>query len=171
VRDRVAALGLPPEYGAIASASAVTRADVAALIGVRLETLVSQARPRPVVITDIRGHWAQPWITTVVQAGIMDALANYQFDPAAVVRRGDLARTVSRVLSLIAALRPDGSRTWQNARIPVSDVDPTHLSYPAVSMAAASGVMPLDNGAFDLLRPVSGAEAADVVGRLQALAR
>jgi tetratricopeptide (TPR) repeat protein len=171
LRDLSVALKLPPEYGAIPAAKEVSRADLAALVGVRLEALVGQARPRQVVVTDVRGHWAQPWIMAVVQAGIMDTLVNYQFDPSGVVRRGDLARTVSRVLSLIAALKPEAARAWQNARIEVSDVSPTHLSYPAVSMAASSGVMPLDNGAFGLLRPVTGAEASDVVGRLQALAR
>jgi hypothetical protein len=171
LRDRAVALKLPPEYGSIPTSPQVTRADVAALLGVRLETLVGQARPRQVVVTDVRGHWAQPWIMAVVQAGIMDPLATYQFDPSGVVRRDDLARTVSRVLSLIAALRPEVARRWESARLEVSDVAPTHLSYPAVSMAAASGVMPLDNGAFGLLRPVTGAEAAEIVGRLQALAR
>ena len=48
---------------------------------------------------------------------------------------------------------------------------PTHLSYPAVSAAVASGVMPLSNGNFELLRGVSGAEAIDIISRLEALAR
>lgn len=170
-RERAAVLKLPAEYRAIPGNPQATRADVAALIGVRLAPLVAQARPRQVVITDVRGHWAQPWIHSVVQAGIMDTQANYTFDPSGIVRRGDLARTVSRVLSLIAALHPERAARWQSAPIEVSDVAPTHLSYPAVSMAAASGVMPLENAAFDLLRAVTGAEAADVVERLEALAR
>ncbi len=170
-RERAAVLKLPAEYRAIPGNPQVTRADVAALIGVRLAPLVAQARPRQVVITDVRGHWAQPWIQSVVQAGIMDTQANYAFDPSGVVRRGDMARTVSRVLSLIAALHPERAGRWQSARVEVADVAPTHLSYPAVSMAAASGVMPLENATFGLLRPVSGAEAAEIVERLEALAR
>jgi hypothetical protein len=55
--------------------------------------------------------------------------------------------------------------------VTVADVAPTHLSYPAVSMSVASGVMGLDGGSFGLLEPVSGAEAVDVIGRLEALAR
>ncbi len=170
-RDRAAALTLPAEYRAIARAPQATRGDIAALVGVRLESLIAQARPRQVVITDVRRHWAQPWIANVVQAGIMDTQANYAFDPSAVVRRGDMARMVSRVLSLVGALHPERAGRWQNARIEVSDVSPTHLSYPAVSMAAASGVMPLENAAFDVLRPVTGAEAVEIIGRLEALAR
>ena len=53
----------------------------------------------------------------------------------------------------------------------IADVPPSHLSYPAVSIAVASGVMPLSGGNFELLRPVSGAEAMEVIGRLESLAR
>jgi tetratricopeptide (TPR) repeat protein len=162
---------LPPEYRDIPRRASVSRADIAALIGVRLSGLLAKAKPRQLIITDIRGHWAQSWIGPVVRAGIMDTLPNYEFEPARQVRRGELATTVSRVLTLIAAIAPDTARKWQGARVTVADVSSTHLSYPAVSMAVAAGVMPLTNGAFELLRPVTGAEAADVVGRLEALAR
>ncbi len=171
VRDRVALLKLPAEYAAIPGAPRATRADVAALIGVRLEALMARAAQRQVVITDVRGHWAQAWIEAVVRASVMDTLPNYQFDPGGVGRRGDLARTVSRVLSLIGALRPAAAARWMNAKVAVSDVPPSHLSYPAVSVSVASGVMPLEGGAFGLLQPVTGAEAMDVVSRLETLAR
>jgi hypothetical protein len=101
----------------------------------------------------------------------MDTLPNYQFDPEAEVRRGEMARTVARVLSLIAAIRPAAASRWENARLTIADVPPVHLTYPAVSVAVASGVMSLDGGAFGLLEPVTGAEAVDIIGRLEALAR
>ncbi len=87
------------------------------------------------------------------------------------MRRGDLALTVSRVLSLIEALKPEVGKKWQGARVTANDVAPAHLSYPAVSVAVASGVMPLAGGNFELLRVVTGAEAIDVIGRLEAIAR
>jgi len=171
LRDRVAALKLPAQYRAISTAPRVTRADLAALVGVRLESLVARAAPRQVVITDVRNNWAQQWITAVVRAGIMDTLPNYEFDPQTVVRRIDLARTVSRLLTLVDGVKPGIARKWENARVTVSDVPPGHLSYPAVSVAVASGVMSLDNGVFRLLDPVTGSEAVDIVARLEALAR
>jgi tetratricopeptide (TPR) repeat protein len=171
IRDRVAALKLPEPYRAIPAAPQVTRADLAALVGIRLEALVARAAPRQVVITDIRNSWAQQWISTVVRAGIMDTLPNYEFSPQAAVRRGDLARTVSRLLTLISGVKPGVSKKWDNAKVTVSDVPPGHLSYPAVAVAVASGVMPLDNGTFRLLDPVTGSEAVDVIGRVEALAR
>jgi hypothetical protein len=171
IRAKAAVSKLPAQYRAIPSATSVTKADIAALIGVRLGSLVASARPSQAIITDVRGHWAERWITPVVRAGIMETLANYQFQPSAAIRRGELALIVSRVLTLIASVHPEAAKKWQGARLAISDVPPGHLSYPAVSAAVASGIMPLDGGTFRLLRPVSGAEALDVTARLEALAR
>ena len=171
LRAAAALAKLPPEYRAIPAGAEVTRADIAALIGVRLESLIARAKPREVIITDVRGHWAQPWITPVVRAGVMDTLANYEFEPKRLVRRNELATTVSRLITLIAAAKPELVRKLVNSRVTIGDVPATHLSYPAVAVAVASGIMPLSNGNFELLRAVSGAEAMDIITRLEALAR
>ena len=177
--DRIAGLreaeklaGMPPEYRAIPSSEVATRGEVAALVGTRLEGLISTVRPRQVVVTDVRSHWAQQWITGVVRAGVMDTQPNYTFQPNQRVRRGELAQTVARVLNLIAAAKPAVAKAWQGVKQKIGDVPPGHLSYPAVSIAVASGVMPLaENGTFQLLRPVTGAEVVEVVRRLEALAK
>ena len=171
LRDAIVIAKLPEQYRAITASPAVSRGDVAALIGVRLSDLLATARPRQAVITDTRGHWAQEWILPVVRSGVMDTQPNYTFQPGARVRRGDLAQTVSRVLSLIAAQRPASAKAWQDAQVKIPDVAPAHLNYPAVAQAVASGVMPLAaDGTFQLLRPVTGAEVDEVVARLEALA-
>jgi Tfp pilus assembly protein PilF len=171
LRAAAALAKLPAEYRAIPSNASVTRAEIAALVGIKLEALLARAQPRQVIITDIRGHWAQPWIAPVVGSGVMDTLPNYEFEVSRQVRRGELATTVSRLLTLIASVKPDLAKKWQAARVTINDVSPSHLSYPAVSAAVAAGVMPLSSGNFDLLRPVSGAEAMDIITRLEALAR
>jgi tetratricopeptide (TPR) repeat protein len=172
LRDTEALAKMPAEYRAIPSSPAATRAEVAALMGVRLAGLIGRTKPRQIVVTDVRSHWAQEWISTVVRAGIMDTQPNYTFQPNGRVRRGDLAHTVSRVLALIAAVQPSAAKAWQGARLKISDVPSGHLSYPAVSAAVASGVMPLtENSTFQLLRPVTGAEIVEAVTRLEALAK
>ena len=171
LRASAALAKLPAQYRAIPAAGSVTRADIASLVGIRLEPLLARARPRQVIITDVRNHWAQSWISPVVRAGVMDTLANYEFEPSRQVRRGELAMTVARLLTLVADMKPELAKKWQGVRVSVSDVSTTHLSYPAVSAAVASGVMPLSAGNFELLRGVSGAEAMDIIGRLEALAR
>ena len=172
LRELEALAKLPPEYRAIPAVPTATRAQVAALIGVRLAPLVAKTRQRQVVVTDIRNHWAQSWITSVVRGGIMDTQPNYTFEPNATVRRGDLAQTVSRVLTLIGTAKPAAAKAWQSAKLKIVDVPPGHLSYQAVTTAVAAGVLPLgDSGAFQLLRPVTGAEVVDAVSRLEALAK
>ena len=171
VRARAALAKLPAEYRAIPSLPAITRGEFAAVMGIRLEALVARARPRQVIITDSRRHWALAWITALARAGIMDPLANYEFQPARRIRRGDIAEVVARVLGLIAFEKPEVPKRWAGARVQVTDVPSGHLSYPAVSLAVASGVMPLVDGGFGVLHGVSGAEAFEIVGRLEALAR
>jgi tetratricopeptide (TPR) repeat protein len=171
LREAAALATMPEEYRAIPAAPVATRGDVAAMIGVRLATLLAAAAQRQAVVTDTRGHWAQQWILPVVRSGVMDTQPNYTFQPGGRVRRGDLAQTVSRVLDLIATQKPETAKRWRDARLQIPDVGQAHLSYPAVSEAVASGVMPLaEDGTFQLLRPVTGAEVGDVVARLEALA-
>ena len=163
---------MPIEYQEIPGRPAATRADLAALIGVRLEAVVSAAPPRsPGVITDVGGHWATTWILSVANAGIMDPYANHTFQPGAAIRRSDLADVVSRLLVPIARANPSAARRWQDAGVRFSDIAPGHLAYPAASTAVAAGVM--SAAPADAFRPsavVSGAEAVQAIDRLQALA-
>jgi len=123
------------------------------------------------VITDTRGSWAVPWIMSVTRAGVMEVYPNHTFQPAAVVRRGDLADAASRVLSLIAAEKPALAQSWRSAKRQFADVPPAHLSYPAASAAVEAGVMePLADGSFQLSRLVTGAEAMAAVKKLEDLA-
>ena len=114
----------------------------------------------------MRGHWARPWIEATARAGAIEVFPNYTFQPATPVRRSDVAEVVSRMLAL---LRPARIAQWDAQTVAISDVPPGHLAFPAVRRAVASGVMRLENGAFRLLQPVSGAELSGIVGRLEAL--
>lgn len=161
---------LPAEFQAMARVGQMSRGDLAALFGIRLEDILREAPERDVVVTDTQGHWAAAWIAQVARAGVVDPFANHTFQPRALITRGDLAGAVSRVVAVIAASRPElGARLAERPQI--ADMGVAHLSYPAVSIAVASGVMPLlDGGLFQAAQPVSGAEAMDVVARVRALA-
>jgi Flp pilus assembly protein TadD len=160
----------PAEFRAIAAAREITRGDLAALIAVRLEPLLQGVRPREVVATDIAGHWAAAWIRQVARAGVMDPFENHTFQPRARLRRGDLAEAVSRLLSLVAASRPE-LRTTLAQRQEFTDMAPGHLNYPSASAAVAAGVLSvLDGDRFQVGRAVSGAEAIEAIGRIRTLA-
>jgi tetratricopeptide (TPR) repeat protein len=173
VRERAATARLPEEFRQIKALPQITRADLAALIGVGFDRLLHAARrPEAVVATDIRGSWAAPWIQTVVRAGVMDVYPNHTFQPRAAVRRMDLAQVANRVLALVAARRPDMPRPWEQSPPRFSDLTPGHLGYAAAAAAVGANVLPLaPGGAFQPSRPVTGAEAIDAVGTLSDLAR
>jgi tetratricopeptide (TPR) repeat protein len=160
---------LPREFRAALGAGEITRGDLAAIIGVRLEPVVKGAPARQLVVTDIGGHWAAPWIAEVAAAGIMPPFENHTFQPNAAVRRGDLAVAVSRLLTLVAS--GDAALRGRLAQRPaITDMTRGHVQYAAAAAAVASGVMPLLEGdRFQVGWPVSGSEAQDVVDRVRAL--
>lgn len=171
LRAKVSLAAMPEEFRAIDTAATISRAQLAALIGVRMETVLKRApRATPSVITDIRGNWAQPWILAVTRAGLMEVYPNHTFQPGATVRRADLASAASRILNVLAVDNPQVAG-WRSARRRFPDVSPSHLAYPAVSLAVEAGVIrPLDTGGFGLARPVTGPEAVAAINRLLELA-
>jgi tetratricopeptide (TPR) repeat protein len=173
LREKLLLAALPPEFHAIPNSSAVSRADLAALMGVWLDDVIKRSpRRSAVLITDVRGNWASPWIQAVTRAGVMEAYPNHTFQPAAMVRRSDLAHAASRVLSLIARERPALAAGWRSSRRRFLDVSQGHPAYAAVSLVVEAGVMrPADDGSFLLSRPVSGVEAVTTVKRLEELAQ
>jgi tetratricopeptide (TPR) repeat protein len=172
VRAKVALAQLPEEYRAIEQAAQITRADLAALIGIRLNAILTGARRGDAaLITDVRNHWAATWIMSVARAGVMEPFSNHAFQPRTVVRRTDLAQAVARLLARIAAQSPARAKAWENARLKFSDLSPSHLAYPAVSIAVASGVMrTVGDNAFQPSRAVTGAEAIEAIAAIRALA-
>jgi tetratricopeptide (TPR) repeat protein len=171
VREKAALARLPAEYRAIDTASQITRADLAALIGIRLNGLLSSARRGDAaLITDVRNHWAATWIMSVARAGIMEPFANHAFQPRGVVRRTDLAQAAARLLARVAAQNPARAKAWDAARLKFSDLAPSHLAYPAASVAVAAGVMTAPANSFQPSRAVTGAEAIETITKIQALA-
>ena len=159
---------LPDEFRALSSAQQITRGDLAALIGIRLEDVLRSAPNTPVVTTDTAAHWAAPWIAQVAATGVMPAFDNHTFQPDAALRRVDLAEAVSALLKLMA--RTNRALEARMAGRPtIADMSPAHLNYPAVAAAVSAGVLPLVNGRFEVERPVSGADAIAAVDRLRAL--
>lgn len=172
MREKAAFEAMPAEYRSIETSATVTRAQLAALLGTRLGDLLRRAPARPVVVTDVRGNWAGPWIQAVNRAGVMEPFPNHTFQPSTIVRRGDLAQAVSRVLGLIGASNPRLAAKWRDPRPTFADVSPAHLLYSPAARAVSAGIMaPLEGDAFQLTRAVTGSEARDAVGKLEALAR
>lgn len=172
LRDRAALMMLPAEYRAIEDAAQVTRADLAALIGIRLAPLLQGGqRSDAALITDVRNNWAQTWIMSVARAGVMEPFANHAFQPRTIVRRAELAQTVALLLARVAGQRPGSAPAWESARLRFGDLSPTHLAYPAASVAVAAGVMKVGpDETFQPSRAVTGQEAVGAIAKLESLA-
>ncbi|MGE3343852.1 MAG: S-layer homology domain-containing protein [Vicinamibacterales bacterium] len=175
-RDRASALSsaadlaaLPAEYRALPSASTMSRAQLAALLGIRFQRAVAAAPRRGAqVMTDIRGHWAATWILPVTRAGIMDPLPNHTFQPSGQVRRADLAQVLWQTVQVLAANRRADIAAWRRAAPAASDVPRGHLAAGAISAVMAAGLMSGDeNGRFRPTAPATGAEALAAVARLE----
>jgi hypothetical protein len=150
----------------------VSRGDLAALIGVRLEPLLTpaggQAAP---LMTDVRGHWAQRWILAVTRAGILEVFPNHTFQPGATVRRSDLARVVALLYARVQAVDPAAAARWRGQPVEITDIAAGNAAVrEAAALAVETGIMSLDpGGAFSATRAVSGPEAIAAVDRLVAL--
>jgi tetratricopeptide (TPR) repeat protein len=173
MRENAAFDAMPEDYRQIDQSPTITRAQLAALLAVHLKAFLRPPRAQTgLVIVDTRGNWAAQWILEVVRAGVMDIFPNHTFQPSSTVRRGDLAQAVTRVLALVGQQKPKVVAPLKDAKPAFPDVAPSNLSYQAAAWAVTSGVMgTLDNGTFQLTRPVAGSEALDAVSKLEALAK
>ncbi len=156
-------LSLPEPLRAIGDAPRITRAELAALVVLRVEALNSRkAAGAGEVASDLSRTWARIEIVRAIDLGLMDVYPNHTFQPAGVVRRGELAVVAARVLDLLAWGRSEGA--------PPKDMSPSHLQYSSVLRVTGAGVMQnAPSGAFEPWRIVSGAEAKSVVDSLARL--
>ena len=161
-RDALELEGLPPEFRHIVDAPRITRADLAALVAVKLPALKQVEGGDPDVAVDISGSWAREYILQALAHDVMDVYPNHTFQPGAIARRGDLARAVARVLELVKhPVEPAPA---------ISDMSRNNLFFEAASRAVAAGLMDLTPaGAFEAWRPVSGRDATDVIEGLARL--
>lgn len=160
IKERRSFLALPEPLRAIGEASRVTRAELAALVVVRIDALRARkptaASP---VASDLSRTWARSYILRAIELGLMDVYPNHTFQPSGVVRRGELAVVAARVLDLAG---------WGkgNAAAP-RDMSPSHLQYSSAVRVLGAGVMQSTaTGAFEPWRIVSGAEVKSVVDAL-----
>lgn len=172
LRDRAELAALPESFRNITSAATITRADVAAFVGIHLRELVAAAPARvTTVATDVRTHWAASWILSVTRTGIMSVFPNHTFQPATVVRRGDLANVMAVLVQLAGSGRKTELAKWQVARPRFTDLAPSNVFYAPSALVSAAGVMaPDDNGRFQPTRPATGPELEQAVRRIAAIA-
>lgn len=158
-REAIELEQMPEEYRRISTAPAITRADLAALVAVKVTALARVPAGEPQVAVDISGSWARGHIIKALAYDIMTVYPNHTFQPAATARRGDAARAVQRILDLLkwpAGLGPNPT-----------DMSRSNVYYYPATRVVAAGLMDLTPaGGFEAWRPVSGPEAVAVIEEL-----
>lgn len=170
-RERVDLSRLPEQFQALSAQPEATRADLAAAFAVRVPGLLARAPARATpVITDLRGHWARPFIVATLRARVLSAYPNHTFQPNGRVTRAELAQSVLAALDLLAAQGDRRSDAWRRAQPALSDLPPTHPAYTAAAQAIGAGVLDAPAGIFAPTRAVSGRDVLEAVTRVQQLA-
>jgi tetratricopeptide (TPR) repeat protein len=161
-RQTLELLQMPEEYRRIYTASRITRADLAALVAVKVGALQRATPGEPKVAVDISGSWAREHIIKVLAFDVMEVYPNHSFQPGAIVRRGELARAVGRILDLVK---------WPSRPAPsLKDMSASNLFYDGTVRAVSAGLMDLTpDGAFEPWRPVAGQDALAVIEALTRL--
>jgi tetratricopeptide (TPR) repeat protein len=159
VRDAVELEQMPEEYRRISTAPAITRADLAAIVAVKVTALARVPAGEPQVAVDITGSWARSHIIKALAYDIMTVYPNHTFQPVATARRGDVARAVQRILDLLK---------WPAGPGPgPTDMSRSNVYYYPATRVVAAGLMDLTPaGGFEAWRPVSGPEAMAVIEEL-----
>jgi tetratricopeptide (TPR) repeat protein len=156
VRETIESQQMPEEYRQILDAPAITRADLAALMMVKVRRLAQAPLGQGRVAIDISGSWARDHIIRALALDIVTVYPNHTFQPGATVRRGDLARAVARALDLLQYPAGPAPR--------LSDMSANNVFYYPAARAVGAGLMDLgEDDAFQSWRPVSGREATDVI--------
>ena len=152
-------LSLPEELRRLPSAPRATRADLAALLILRVAPLAGLPPGEPEVAVDISGSWAREQIVRSLALRILDVFPNHSFQPGGGVRRGELAMAIAHVLDLLGIDSP--------SRPVLPDVPRNSPQYDAASRVVGLGLMETAaQGGFEPWRVVSGREAWDVVEAL-----
>jgi Tfp pilus assembly protein PilF len=163
---------IPSQYDAIPGLEAVTREDLAALIGVQFADYLKAPGPRTEILVDISTSWAQRYIVTVASLEIIRASENHTFQPRRIINRAELADAAVR---LIGVLQQRGAKfvpLVESRRIQIADVAADNVFYPSISKALAYQVMTVaPDRTFGPESTVSGEEAIRVLDIIQRLAK
>lgn len=152
-------LALPEELRRLPSAPRATRADVAALLLLRVPTLAEAPPGEPEVAVDVSGSWAREHIVRALALRLLEVFPNHTFQPGAAVRRGELATALVRAMDLLGLSSTGGPL--------LADVPRATAQFDAASRVVGAGLMGVsEDGAFEPWRVVSGRELWDVVEAL-----
>jgi hypothetical protein len=143
LKNKLGIVELPSQYNNIGASEAVTKEDLAALIGVKLRDFLGETTPKPPVIVDITTSWASRFILKTTALEIIDVYSNHTFQPKKIMTRAEIAETLVRLINI---LRKNGHKIVEQLpidRIQIMDVPQDHFSFQAIAQVLSCQLMTL----------------------------
>jgi len=191
---QAAVAGQSPELRKIAAQKEITRADVAVMFVTELpvekifrkapsqqkigfaapgENIMGQRKTDtgipPWAATDVDdGFWAKSFVDKTLQLGIIEKYPDETFKPMEKVNRAEFARLIEHFL-MKAWDDPKLESEFFGSVTPFADVLNTSPIFNSIMVVSTRGIMPgKEDGTFQPLNVVSGAEALNIIRNLKA---
>jgi len=170
IKNKLGVVELPSQYNSIAAQEAVTKEDVAALIGVKFKDDLDEQPPKPPVIVDITTSWAFRYIVKIAAYNIMEVYSNRTFQPNKMMTRAEMAETLVRLIDFLKKRGHEIIEQVPLNRIKIADVPQEHFYFQPIAQVIAYQIMDLaSDRTFKPELSVSGQEAVKILNILQGL--
>lgn len=170
IKNRLGIFELPSQYESIPATEAVSKEEVAALIGVKFKNVLEEHTRKPPIIIDIATSWAANFILKLTSIGILDVYPNHTFQPKKIVTKAEMAEILLR---LIDSLKKRGFKFIQQIpleKIQVPDVSSDNYYYQPILHLLSYDIMSLSQDkTFGPELPVSGSESIKFLNLILAL--
>ena len=170
IKSRLGIFELPSQYGDISTSEAVTREDLAAVIGVKFKDILEDPEQQPPIIVDIATSWAAKFILKMTTIGLIDVYPNHEFQPKKILNRAELAEILVR---LIMHLDEKGYKFIQQIpldRIQIADITPSNFYYQPILTIISYDIMSLfSDKTFKPDSPITGRDAISLFDVILAL--
>jgi Tfp pilus assembly protein PilF len=172
VKAKLGVYELPSQYDGIPALEAVTREDLAALIGVKFADALEAPGRQTEILVDISVSWAQRYIVQVASLEIMSVADNHTFQPRRIINRAELADAAVRLIGVLQTRGAKFVPLVETRRIQIADVSIGSFYYPSITRALAYQIMSLTpDRMFEPEKTVSGEEAIRIMDIIHGLAK
>lgn len=119
--------------------------------------------PQALAADDIKDHWAEKELRTLVSKGIMNGYGGGSYQPQKNITRAEFAKLVIETLNLVPAFEPEVS----TASLPnLSDLESDKWYYPYVMEALEEGIITgFEDGTFKPNREITREQMAAMIMR------
>jgi tetratricopeptide (TPR) repeat protein len=167
--DRVLAHSDPIEesLGQLRRRPQINRGDFGGLLAIRFPFLKELQISSPVILSDLKNHWAERYLPLIANLDLIQAYPNHQFRPFSPIRRFEVAVAVDQILALFNR-RPNA----EALSLRIQDVPRTNLRFMSISRVVALNLMKLDSE--NRFRPndgISGEEALQLLDQIEKMTR